>query len=189
MAPATSREVSLRPLFVWTAVTSATNYDLQVSTDGTFIDPNQMVVDRTGSTRLGNQIAFQSDVQLSPGTVYFWRVRGVSATSMGAYPPAAAFTTTSAAAATGRPVGQALAALEATGNLEVVTGYDYASGLWQSYVPGLPGNSLVTIQPNSVLFITVMEDTTVIVSGVAYNIAADTPTPVPVGAAVTIVVQ
>ena len=188
-APATSREVPLRPLFVWTAVNSATQYDLQVSTDGTFIDPNQMVVDRTGSNRLGNQIAFQSDVQLSPGTVYFWRVRGVSATSMGAYPPAAAFTTTSAAAATGRPAGQTLAALEATGNLEVVTGYDYASGLWQSYVPGLPGNSLVTIQPNSVLFITVMEDTTVIVSGVAYNIAADTPTPVPVGAAVTIVVQ
>ncbi len=189
LAPETSREVPLRPLFVWTAVNSATNYDLQVSTDGTFIDPNQMAVDRTGSNRLGNQIAFQSDVQLSPGTVYFWRVRGVSATSVGGYPPAAAFTTTSAAAATGRPAGQTLAALEATGNLEVVTGYDYASGLWQSYVPGLPGNSLVTIQPNSVLFITVMEDTTVIVSGVAYNISADTPTPIPVGAAVTIVVQ
>ncbi len=189
LAPETSREVPLRPLFVWTGVNGATQYDLQVSTDGTFLDPNQMVVDRTGSNRLGNQIAFQSDVQLSPGTVYFWRVRGVSATSMGGYPPAAAFTTTSAAAATGRPAGQALAALEATGNLEVVTGYDYASGLWQSYVPGLPGNSLATIQPNSVLFITVMEDTTVIVSGVAYNIAADTPTPVPVGAAVTVVVQ
>ena len=189
LAPETSREVPLRPLFVWTGVNGATHYDLQVSTDGTFLDPNQMVVDRSGATRLGNQIAFQSDAQLSPSTVYFWRVRGVSATSMGAYPPAAAFTTTSSAAATGRPAGQTLAALEATGNLEVVTGYDYASGLWQSYVPGLPGNSLATIQPNSVLFITVMEDTTVIVSGVAYNISADTPTPIPVGAAVTIVVQ
>ena len=189
LAASTSREVALRPLFVWTAVNGATQYDLQVSTDGTFIDPNQMVVDRTGSNRLGNQIAFQSDVQLSPGTVYFWRVRGVSATSLGGYPPAAAFTTTSAAAATGRPAGQALAALEATGNLEVVTGFDYASGVWQSYVPGLPGNTLVTIQPNSVLFITVMEDTTVIVSGVARNLIADTPIPVSVGAAVTIVVQ
>ncbi len=189
LADATSREVPLRPLFVWTAVNSATNYELQVSTDGTFLDPNQMVVDRSGSTRLGNQIAFQSDVQLAPGTVYFWRVRGVSATSQGGYPPAAAFTTTSAAAATGRPAGTALITLEAAGNLEVVTGYDYASGLWQSYVPGLPGNTLTTIQPNSVLFITVTEDTTVIVSGVAYNISANTPTPVPVGAAVTIAVQ
>ena len=188
-ADATSRAVPLQPLFVWTAVNNATNYELQVSTDGTFLDPNQMVVDRSGATRLGNQIAFQSSVQLAPSTVYFWRVRGVSATSQGGYPPAAAFTTTSSAAATGRLAAQALITLEATGNLEVVTGYDYASGLWQSYVPGLPGNSLVTIQPNSVLFITVMEDTTVVVSGVAYNIVADTPTPIPVGAAVTIAVQ
>ena len=66
-APQTSREVPLRPLFVWTGVGGATHYDLQVSTDGTFLDPNQIVVDRTGATRLGNQIAFQSDVQLSPG--------------------------------------------------------------------------------------------------------------------------
>ena len=189
LSPETSREVPLRPLFVWTAVDNATHYDLQVSTDGTFLDPNQMVVDRSGATQLGNQIAFQSDVQLSPSTVYFWRVRGVSATSQGAYPPAAAFTTTASAAEVGRPAAQVLATLEATGNLEVVTGYDYASGLWQSYVPGLPGNSLVTIQPNSVLFITVMQDTTVVVSGVAYNLSANTPTPVPVGTAVTIAVQ
>ena len=127
-ADATSRAVPLQPLFVWTAVNSATNYELQVSTDGTFLDPNQMVVDRSGATRLGNQIAFQSSVQLSPGTVYFWRVRGVSATSQGGYPPAAAFTTTSVGAETGRPAGTALITLEATGNLEVVTGYDYDSG-------------------------------------------------------------
>ena len=145
----------------------ATQYDLQVSTDGTFLDPNQMVVDRTGSNRLGNQIAFQSRRPAVPGhRLLLAGPRRERDLPWAATRPRRPSRRPPPRRRPDGPPGQALAALEATGNLEVVTGYDYASGLWQSYVPGLPGNSLATIQPNSVLFITVMEDTTVIVSGV-----------------------
>ena len=186
---ALSSAVSLRPLFVWTAVGGATNYELQVSTDGTFIDASQIIINLIGADALGNTLAYQAAVDLQPGTVYFWRARGVSGTTVGAYPPAAAFTTSRGEVGGAVAAGTALANLEAVGTLELVSSFNYTTALFEAYVPGLAGNVLATIAPNTVIFITVTADTTVVVSGVAFDIRANTPTPVPVGASVTITIQ
>ena len=186
---AQSSSVALRPLFVWSAVSGATNYELQVSTDGTFIDTSQILINRIGTDVLGNTLAFQAAIDLQPGTVYFWRVRGISDTTVGAYPPAAAFTTSREEVGGAVAAGTALANLEAVGTLELVSSFNYTTALFEAYVPGLAGNVLATIAPNTVIFITVTADTTVVVSGVAFDIRANTPTPVPVGASVTITIQ
>ena len=186
---ALSSSVALRPLFVWSAVSGATNYELQVSTDGTFIDTSQILINRIGTDALGNTLAFQATIDLQPGTVYFWRVRGISGTTVGAYPPAAAFTTSREAVGGAVAAGTALANLEAVGTLELVSSFNYTTALFEAYVPGLAGNVLAAIAPNTVIFITVTADTTVVVSGVAFDIRANTPTPVPVGVSVIIAVQ
>ena len=46
-------------------------------------------------------------------------------------------------------------------------------------MPNLAGNSLVTISPNTVLFINMTKDTTVTVSGITFNLKANVPTPLP----------
>jgi hypothetical protein len=186
---ALSSAVDLRPLFVWTQVNNATGYELQVSTDGTFIDVSQIVINRTGSSAVGNTLAFRAATVLQPGTVYFWRVRGISSTSQGAYPPAAAFTTSTTSVGGSIAADTALAPLTATGNLELVVGFNYTTALFEAFVPGLAGNVLATIQPNSVIFVTVSQSMTIVVSGISFSIQANTPTPIPVGASVTITVQ
>ena len=92
-------------------------------------------------------------------------------------------------AATGLASETVLAPLENAGALELASAFDYGTGLFEAYVPGLPSNSLRFIRPNTVLFITMTQDTTVVVSGVPFFIRAFLPTPVPVGATVTIAVQ
>jgi hypothetical protein len=82
----------------------------------------------------------------------------------------------------------ALAALVNTQNVNIVTAFDYASGTYLSYVPALAGNSLTTIGPNSVIFVTMTQDTTVTVSGIEFKANANVATPMPVGATVTITV-
>jgi len=187
---ALSSSTSLRPLFVWSAVGGAVNYELQVSTDGTFIDVSQIVINLADTSALGNSLAYQAATDLQPGTVYFWRVRGTNATTTGAYPPAAAFTTSSDAVGGSVTAATALAPLEAVaGRLELVSSFNYTTSLYEAYVPGLAGNILATIQPNTVLFVTVTVDTTIVVSGVSFAVKANTPTPVPVGGSVTITVQ
>lgn len=179
------------PVFVWTAVTSATSYEIQVSTDGTFTDAAAIVVDRTGTSRLGNQLAYQDGtITLQPATTYFWRVRAyISGTTVtGAFSPASAFRTVAGAAGGGVAAATALASLEAPGNLEMVTAFNYTSATSEAYVPGLPGNVLATIQPNSVITVTVTAVTTITVSGVQFTVQANTPTPLPVGSSVTITV-
>ena len=84
----------------------------------------------------------------------------------------------------------ALAPLEAVaGRLELASSFNYTTALYEAYVPGLAGNILATIQPNTVIFITVTVDTTVVVSGVTFNVRANTPTSLPVGGSVTITVK
>jgi len=87
------------------------------------------------------------------------------------------------------PATTALAALVNTQNLNIVTSFNYATGTYQAYVPALAGNSLVNISPNSVIFVTMTKTTTVIVSGISFTVQANVPTPLPVGAAVTITTQ
>jgi hypothetical protein len=181
-----SSSVPLKPLFVWSAVGGATNYELQVSTDGTFIDVSQIVINKTGVDQLGNLLAYTAVTELQPGTVYFWRVRGSNASTAGAYPAAAAFTTSSDASSAAVTAVTALTNLEATGVLELVSSFNYTTALYEAYVPDLAGNVLTSITPNSVIFVTVTADTTVVVSGVSFSVSANTPTPLPVGASVVI---
>jgi hypothetical protein len=84
----------------------------------------------------------------------------------------------------------ALAALVNTQNVNIVTAFDHATGTYLSYVPSLAGNSLTTIGPNSVIFVTMTVDTIITVSGITFPVVkANVATPLPVGAAVTITVQ
>jgi hypothetical protein len=171
-------------------VNNATNYEIQVSTDGTFSDATKIAIDKTGANRLGNQLAYQdTTVSLAPNMTYFWRVRAYISSSgiSSAWSPASAFRTTSTTSSTTAVSPTvALAAAEATGKLEVVTAFDYSTGTYQAYVPGLPGNKLTTISPNSVIFVTLKQNATVKVSGVSFEVKANTPTPLPVGSTVSI---
>ena len=80
------------------------------------------------------------------------------------------------------------APLETRSILEVVTTFDYASGGVLAYVPNLPGNTLKQIQPNSALFVTVSQNITLSVSGKTFELKANVPTPVPMGALVSLIV-
>ncbi|MBI2867389.1 MAG: hypothetical protein HYX97_03530 [Chloroflexi bacterium] len=85
-------------------------------------------------------------------------------------------------------VTTAFAGLTTAGTLNAAFGFDYSTGLFTSFVPGVPGNTFSQIQPNTVIFLTVTVQTTVRVSGVTFTVRANTPTPIPVGAALTFVV-
>ena len=61
-----------RPTFQWSPITSASSYDLQVSTDPTFA--TNLVISETG---LVNN-AYTSTVTLAQNTLYYWRVRGIA---------------------------------------------------------------------------------------------------------------
>ena len=119
------------------------------------------------------------NVQLDPGfyTTRIDRVRGPIIVSAGPIAPG-----------TVSPLA-AFTELEATGNLEIASSFNYGTGKYEAYVPGLPGNSLTGVQPSSVIVITLTESTTVVVSGISYPVRALVPTPLPVGADVTILVR
>lgn len=82
----------------------------------------------------------------------------------------------------------ALAALVNTGSLDLVSAFNYATARWEAFVPGLPGNLLSAIAPNSVLMVTVTRDMTLVASGGSFQIRANLPTPVPVGPTVSLAV-
>jgi hypothetical protein len=94
-------------------------------------------------------------------------------------------TLTITAAVAGGAVATATATSALTA-LELVTSFDYASSLYQAYVPSLAGNVLTEIKPNSVIIVTLTADATVIVSGVSFAVTAGVPTPLPVGNTVSI---
>jgi len=87
------------------------------------------------------------------------------------------------------PVATALAPLINSGHLVLASSFKYDTAVYQAFVPGLPGNVLTEIRAHSVLFITLTQAHTVLVSGVSFPIRANTPTPVPVGCLATITLQ
>ena len=87
------------------------------------------------------------------------------------------------------PVEIALADLIATGHLVLVSQFNPDTQLFEAFVPGLPGNTLLEIRPNSELFITMSVTHTVVSSGLFYLILANVPTKVQVGDPVFITVQ
>ena len=95
-------------------------------------------------------------------------------------------TTTAGGAGQAVSTDTAVSALTTAGNLEVVTSFNYTTNLYQAFVPGLAGNPLTQIQPNSVIILTLTADATVIVSGVRFSVSANVPTPLPVGNTVSI---
>ena len=84
------------------------------------------------------------------------------------------------------PVEIALADLIATGHLVLVSQFNPATGLFEAFVPGLPGNTLTVIRPNIPIFVNMSQAHTVLSSGVSYFIPANTSTEVAVGATVSI---
>jgi len=76
-------DVPLRPVFQWTGLVDATNYEFQVATNAEFTAVVSGL-DKTGTSALGPQTAYTSTVSLSEGTNYFWRVRALILDSEGA---------------------------------------------------------------------------------------------------------
>jgi len=83
----------------------------------------------------------------------------------------------------------ALQPLISAGVLELAAGVAGGGSTFQAFVPGLAGNPLALIQPNSVLILTLTQTTTIVVSGVTFTVQANTPAFIPVGANVTITIQ
>ena len=84
------------------------------------------------------------------------------------------------------PVEVALAELIATGHLLLVSQFNEATGLFEAFVPGLPGNTLTTIRPSWLIHVTMSVTHTIASSGASYVIPANTPTMVITGDPVAI---
>ncbi len=81
--------VSIRPVFQWSAVAGASGYELIVSSKFDFSNPE---ISRVGEYALpGN--AWQSDINLLYNTTYYWRVRAVSSITNSAWSAVGSFTT------------------------------------------------------------------------------------------------
>ncbi|MFC2026349.1 hypothetical protein ACFLUX_00005, partial [Chloroflexota bacterium] len=81
--------VPVRPVFQWSAVTGAESYELVVSSN---LDSSEYEISKVGDHALpGN--AWQSDVSLSYGTAYYWKVRAVSPSINSAWSAVGVFTT------------------------------------------------------------------------------------------------
>ncbi len=108
--------------------------------------------------------------------------------TLGATTQTAPVAVTPAAGGAGQPMNtdSAVQVLTASGNLEIITSFNYTTNSYQAFVPGLAGNPLAQIQPNSVIILTLTADSTIVVSGVPFTVTAGVPTPVPVGNTVSI---
>ncbi len=69
-------------------------------------------------------------------------------------------------------VAPATALAPIASKLEIASNQNETTGKWHAYVPGLPGNTMLDICPNSVVILTMKTDTTVTVSGVTYTLKA-----------------
>ncbi|MEM7116043.1 MAG: choice-of-anchor J domain-containing protein [Chloroflexota bacterium] len=79
-------EVGLQPTFVWTAVSGATGYDIDIATDSSFNNIIHSATDiATTSYSLPNS--------LDPLTIYHWRVRAKNGCGAGSYSSTFSFTT------------------------------------------------------------------------------------------------
>jgi hypothetical protein len=81
--------ISLSPIFQWKALRGADRYELLVSANDTFANP---VIMRGGVNALPVE-AWQSDIGLAYGTIYYWKVRAISFGNTGAWSDTSAFIT------------------------------------------------------------------------------------------------
>jgi hypothetical protein len=82
-------DVSIRPLFCWSAVAGADGYELIVD-DNTFFSSAE--IENTAEDTLLDNI-WQSDVSLLYATTYYWKVRAVDSASVSAWSSVSSFTT------------------------------------------------------------------------------------------------
>ncbi len=87
--PGSGATAAIRPVFQWSAIAGADGYELMIAKDTEFAQP---LVARIGDKALP-ATAWQSDISLDYGTVYYWKVRARSATSFSAWSPVGVFTT------------------------------------------------------------------------------------------------
>jgi photosystem II stability/assembly factor-like uncharacterized protein len=81
--------VPLKPIFQWSAVAGANNYELVVSTHSAVDNPTIL---KTGTYALPNT-AWQANLELDYDTTYYWKVRAVSANTYSPWSAVSAFTT------------------------------------------------------------------------------------------------
>ncbi|MEE9285908.1 MAG: hypothetical protein V3V35_09310 [Dehalococcoidia bacterium] len=136
---------------------------------------------------ISNSVGDWSATFLTPGLV---GVQTLTVTH-GTVNRTATVTITQAVGGTNQPIATetALQPLIAAGVLELAAGVAGGGSVFLAFVPGLAGNPLTLIQPNSVLILTLTQTTTVVVSGVTFTVQANTPSFIPVGANVTITIQ
>jgi hypothetical protein len=84
-------EVAIKPVFQWTAVIGAEAYELLVATDGDF---NHPVIVKMNEYPLKNN-AWECDVSLDYDTVYYWKIRAITASTYSAWSSIGIFTTES----------------------------------------------------------------------------------------------
>ncbi|MBK9637540.1 MAG: peptidylprolyl isomerase [Bacteroidetes bacterium] len=77
--PDSSTNIFINPLFEWSPILGADNYQIQVSSAFTFIGTN-IIYDQTGITSTSHQIP-----SLNPNTRYYWRVRSFNGSTGGFY--------------------------------------------------------------------------------------------------------
>ncbi|UOQ67154.1 reprolysin-like metallopeptidase [Hymenobacter volaticus] len=85
VSPAAGSRVGPRPRFTWNAVPDAVAYELQVATDANF---TTVLLTQGGITTTSDT---PPAINLTTGTTYYWRVRGVNTCGAAPYSPATAF--------------------------------------------------------------------------------------------------
>jgi photosystem II stability/assembly factor-like uncharacterized protein len=81
--------VPVKPIFQWSTIAGADNYELVVSTEVTFDNPTIL---KTGTYALP-ATAWQCNVALNHNTTYYWKVRAISTDTCSAWSAVSAFTT------------------------------------------------------------------------------------------------
>ncbi len=84
-------EVSLKPLFQWSALAGADSYELIVSTDFSFGNPTIVKMDEYALPAT----AWQSNINLDYNTTYYWKIRAISSSDHSAWSATGVFTTES----------------------------------------------------------------------------------------------
>ena len=87
--PAAGAKTTVKPIFQWSTINSATKYDLLVATDAVF---NNIVIDKTGDNALDSN-AWESDIELENNTTFYWKVKARSDKSFGDWSAVGAFIT------------------------------------------------------------------------------------------------
>jgi len=94
-------DAPLQPLFQWSSLKWATGYEFQLAKDPNFTD---IVVNKTGADALAATTVYQTVTNLDYTTTYYWRVRGIGASTETDWSPVVGFITMAEPVAPAPPV-------------------------------------------------------------------------------------